>query len=90
METNGDQGASGMSKAVMAAPPLQVPDGEKTVTLTRQAALARHLGVKQQAISAWVRRGWAPMKRVQQISSVTGVPARELMDPRVLRAVEVA
>lgn len=53
-----------------------------------QAVLAGRLGVSQQAISLWVRRGFAPLKRTDEIAQVTGVPARELMDPRVRKMVE--
>lgn len=81
---------SGMSVAVGRVPPLKVRRGGRLVTLTRQAALAERLKVTQQAVSSWERRGWAPMKRVAEISKLTGVPMRELMPPTVRELVREA
>lgn len=53
-----------------------------------QVELARRLGVTQQSISKWRQRGFAPLKRCDEIAQLTGVPARELMDPRVRAMVE--
>ena len=41
-------------------------------------ALARALGITSQAVSQWVRAGRIPLKRVVQVSLVTGIPKREL------------
>lgn len=83
-----DEVLNGMARAVRAMPPVEVVRDGKPAVLSRQAALAHRLGVTQQAISAWELRGWAPTKRCDEISQLTGVPARELMDPRVRAMVE--
>lgn len=53
-----------------------------------QGELARRIGVSQQAVSSWEKQGWAPLKRCDEIAQLTGVPARDLMDPRVRAMVE--
>ncbi|WP_281536442.1 transcriptional regulator [Parasutterella excrementihominis] len=40
-----------------------------------QSALARKLGISQQSIQQWVV---VPLKRVKQVSEITGVPCEEL------------
>lgn len=40
-----------------------------------QSALARKLGISQQSIQQWV---FVPLKRVKQVSEITGVPREEL------------
>ena len=40
-----------------------------------QSALARKLGISQQSIQQWVV---VPLKRVKQVSEITGVPREEL------------
>lgn len=40
-----------------------------------QSALARKLGISQQSIQQWVV---VPVKRVKQVSEITGVPREEL------------
>ena len=40
-----------------------------------QRALARKLGISQQSIQQWVV---VPLKRVKQVSEITGVPREEL------------
>lgn len=49
-----------------------------------QAALGRELGVSHQAVSAWVKQGFAPLDRVPQIAELTGIPPRELCDPALV------
>jgi transcriptional regulator with XRE-family HTH domain len=78
----------GMVQAVEAMPPVVATRDGRRVTLSKQEALAHRLGVSQQAISSWARRGWAPLKRCDEISQITGVPARDLMDPRVRKMAE--
>jgi DNA-binding transcriptional regulator YdaS (Cro superfamily) len=48
-----------------------------------QRALATILGVTQQAVSAWVRRGYAPADRVVEIEAQTGVARETLVHPRL-------
>lgn len=53
-----------------------------------QTVLATKLGVTQQAVSSWRRRGWVPTMRADEVSQISGVPARELMNPRLVRMLE--
>lgn len=48
-----------------------------------QAALAEQLGVSQQAISKWLRRGYVPVKRVLECEATFGVPRVRLINPRL-------
>ena len=49
-----------------------------------QALLASSLGVTQQAVSLWVRRGFVPVSRVVEIETQFGVDRAELVNPRTL------
>lgn len=49
-----------------------------------QQRLADLLGCTQQAVSEMVRRGYAPSERVVEIEALTGVPRKELVNPRLL------
>lgn len=53
-----------------------------------QVKVGEKLGVTQQAVSSWVRRGFVPLMRADELAQISGVPARELMNPRVVRMVE--
>lgn len=46
-----------------------------------QSRLARLLGVKPQSVQSWVEKGFAPVGRARQISRVSGVDHRLLVDP---------
>lgn len=48
------------------------------------AALARAIGVKRQAVRKWRLRGFVPPERAVEIEASTGVPARRLVDPRIV------
>jgi DNA-binding transcriptional regulator YdaS (Cro superfamily) len=50
----------------------------------KQALLAEAIGVSQQAVSRWRRRGYVPVCHVVQIESQFGVPRATLVSPRVL------
>lgn len=52
-----------------------------------QVALAKQLGVSQQAISMWRRQGWVPFCRITEIEAQFGIPRAELLNPRILDAV---
>jgi DNA-binding transcriptional regulator YdaS (Cro superfamily) len=47
-----------------------------------QAMLAASLGVTQQAVSNWLRQGWAPARRAHQIEKLYGVRALSIAHPR--------
>lgn len=66
---------SGISRAVTAA--------------GTQDALAAKLGVSQQAVSTWVRRGWVPLRRAQEIEAEFGVPRAKLINPRIADLVDL-
>lgn len=48
-----------------------------------QKHLAEALGLTPQAVSLWVKQGFAPWERIHAITELTGVPGRELCDPRL-------
>ena len=48
-----------------------------------QSALAEQLGVSQQAISKWLRRGYVPVKRVLECEATFGIPRVRLINPRL-------
>jgi DNA-binding transcriptional regulator YdaS (Cro superfamily) len=47
-----------------------------------QQALALELGVSQQAVSRWLKRGWAPVGRIIDIERIFGVPRGRLVNPK--------
>lgn len=49
-----------------------------------QEALAKHLGVSQQSVQKWAKRGYVPMRRAQEIEAIFGVARIKLADPRVV------
>lgn len=49
--------------------------------LNGATALARELGVSHQVVYVWLKRGWAPANRAQQLSIAYGIPARDLLKP---------
>jgi DNA-binding transcriptional regulator YdaS (Cro superfamily) len=49
-----------------------------------QGALAKRLGLSQQAVSRWVKRGWVPVPHVAQVESMSGVPRARLLNPKYL------
>lgn len=44
--------------------------------------VARSLGVSPQAVQAWAKQGWVPIKRCAEIERLYGVPAMFLMSKR--------
>lgn len=48
-----------------------------------QTQLAQKLGVSRQAVQAMVERGHAPPSRIVEIEAITGVPRKELIDPKL-------
>lgn len=53
-----------------------------------QAALAIALGVSQQVVGQWLRRGWVPADRAQQIETLYGIDRMRLIKPRLRDLIE--
>lgn len=49
-----------------------------------QAQLADRLGVSQQVISKWLRRGWVPLRRANEIEECFAIPRSKLANPRIM------
>jgi len=54
-----------------------------------QAQLAERLGVSQQAVSIWLRRGWVPVRRALEIEAQFGIPRARLISPRLADLVDL-
>ena len=54
-----------------------------------QVALAERLGVTQQAVSIWLRRGWVPVRRALEIEAQFGIPRSRLISPRLADLVDL-
>lgn len=52
-----------------------------------QGSLARKVGVSQQAVSQWVKRGWVPMEHIVEVERLFGVPRARLINPKHLELV---
>ena len=55
-----------------------------------QTAMAEALGVTPQAVSLWFAKGHAPLERARYISDATGIPAIQLVDPRIAQITVVS
>lgn len=55
-----------------------------------QTAMAEALGVTPQAVSLWFSKGHVPVERAAYISEATGIPALQLVDPRIARLAVVS
>lgn len=49
-----------------------------------QADLAAELGVTQQVVSRWLRRGWVPLRRANQIERRYQIPRGRLANPKLM------
>lgn len=49
-----------------------------------QKQLAEVLGVSKQAVQLWVKQGYVPNARIEQIEKIYGIEPRRLFDPRLL------
>lgn len=49
-----------------------------------QADLAAELGVTQQVVSRWLRRGWVPLRRANQIEQRYQIPRGRLANPKLM------
>lgn len=54
-----------------------------------QEALAERLGVTQQAVSTWQRRGWVPLRRAIEIEAQYGIARSRLINPRIVDLVDL-
>lgn len=54
-----------------------------------QVILAQQLGVSQQAVSIWLRRGWVPVRRALEIEAQFGVARARLISPRLADLVDL-
>lgn len=54
-----------------------------------QVKMAEALGVTQQAVSIWLQRGFAPLKRLVEIEAMFGVPRSKLINPRFADLVDL-
>lgn len=54
-----------------------------------QVQLAERLGVSQQAVSIWLRRGWVPVRRALEIEAQFGVARARLISPRLADLVDL-
>lgn len=53
-----------------------------------QQNLAEKLGVSQQVVSRWMRRGWVPVDRAQEIEALLGISRKSLLKPRLVELVD--
>lgn len=52
-----------------------------------QGSLARKVGVSQQAVSQWAKRGWVPVGHIVEVERICGVPRDLLINPKHLELV---
>lgn len=69
--------ASGIDQAVR-----NVGSQAKLAALLRSRFPGKH-HPSQQAISQWVRRGYVPLERAQEVAAIGNVPVRSLVSPAV-------
>lgn len=69
-----------MSEAVLS--PSGIADA--VVAAGTQATLAADIGVTQQVVSRWLRRGWVPLRRASQIEQRYNIPRGRLVNPRFM------
>ena len=54
-----------------------------------QVKLAEALGVTQQNVSLWLKRGYVPARHIVSIEAQFGVPRTKLIDPRIANLVDL-
>lgn len=64
--------------------------GEAILAAGGQGALARKLGLSQQAVSRWVKCGWVPVAHVIRVEKMFGVPRAKLIHPKHLALITPA
>jgi DNA-binding transcriptional regulator YdaS (Cro superfamily) len=62
---------------------------QAVATVGSQENLAQQLGVTQQAVSLWRKRGWVPPHRAPEIEHITGVHRHTLIKPRLRELLEI-
>lgn len=66
-----------------------MPDNQVTAAATKAGGvpnLARELGVTPQAVREWIKLGYVPVQRAQQIEITYGIPRADLVSPKVRSA----
>ncbi|WP_370662737.1 YdaS family helix-turn-helix protein [Massilia frigida] len=49
-----------------------------------QSILASQLGVTQQVVSKWLRRGWVPLRRASEIEARFKIARARLVNPKIM------
>jgi DNA-binding transcriptional regulator YdaS (Cro superfamily) len=52
-----------------------------------QRNLAKVLGVHPTAVNKWVRKGFVPNERIEEIHKLYGIPCARLCDPYLLKLI---
>lgn len=66
-----------------------LPDNKVTEAATKAGgvpALARELGVTPQAVREWIKYGYVPPRRAQEIEVRYGIPRADLLSPKMRSA----
>jgi transcriptional regulator with XRE-family HTH domain len=61
---------------------------KRGMTYGPQTALAEMMGVTQQTVSEWVKRGWMPPAHALKAQRLMGIPAVDLVKPIFKEVVE--
>lgn len=64
---------------------LRITGIDEAIVLAKsQKRLAEMLGVSQQVISKWKKKGYVPVGRVLEIEAQLGVPRERLVEPKLI------
>lgn len=72
--------------------PVKLPDNKVSDAVKKAGgvpALAKELGVTTSAIREWVKFGYVPVQRAQQIELMYGIPRAELVSPKMRSAMGI-
>lgn len=72
--------------------PVKLPDNKVSDAVKKAGgvpALAKELGVTTSAIREWVKFGYVPVQRAQQIELLYGIPRAELVSPKMRSAMGI-
>jgi hypothetical protein len=64
--------------------PFPTGIADAIVAAGTQEELGKVLGVSQQVISRWLRRGWVPLRRANQIEERYKIPRGRLANPKLM------